>query len=50
MSAGTGIAIGVGVVAVVGLVGYLFHESQKNKPTSSQVIGGAFIDLAKKIF
>lgn len=50
MSTGTGIAIGVGVVAVVGLVGYVFYQSQKSKPTTSQLLGGAAIDLVKNIF
>lgn len=50
MSTGAGIALGVGVAAVVGLVGYLAYSAQKSKPTSSQLLGGAAIDLVKNLF
>jgi hypothetical protein len=50
VSTGAGIAIGVGVVGVVGLVGFLVYQNQKSKPSTSQLLGGAFIDLAGKLF
>lgn len=46
MSVGAGIALGVGGLAVAGLVGYLVWQQQKNKPTKSQLLGGAIVDLA----
>jgi len=50
MSTGTGIALGVGALAVVGLVGYLVYRTQASQPSQSQLLGGAFIDLGKSVF
>jgi hypothetical protein len=50
MSTGTGIAVAVGAVAVVGLVGFLVYSMQKSQPTKSQLLGGAVIDLVGNLF